>query len=117
MTPVLGSCPGGWNLTQRIVRRAAALLEWPACHFEGLQVLRYAAGAEYLPHHDYFSAVRGASLRYGGQRVAMLLMYLNTPALGGATAFPKVQTEVRACKGQAVFFSYPVADASSCTLH
>ncbi|NCW57916.1 MAG: 2-oxoglutarate-dependent dioxygenase, partial [Gammaproteobacteria bacterium] len=51
------------------------------------------------------------------QRVASLVMYLNTPPRGGATNFPDVGLEVAAVKGNAVFFSYDKADPSTGTLH
>jgi prolyl 4-hydroxylase len=104
-------------LVQRIIRRAAFVLCWPAANFEGLQVLRYTVGSEYRQHDDFFRATHDAVLRCGGQRVATLLMYLDTPPRGGATAFPRVHTHVRAHQGQALYFSYPVPDATSRTSH
>lgn len=104
-------------LVQKIIRRAAIVLDWPATNFEGLQVLRYPVGGEYQQHDDFFRAAHGAALNFGGQRVATLLMYLDTPAGGGATAFARVHTHIRAHQGQALYFSYPVPDATSRTSH
>lgn len=107
-------------LIARIEARIAALLNWPVAWGEGLQVLRYGPGAEYLPHHDYFDPARkgsGAVTRHGGQRVGTLLLYLNTPARGGATSFPDAMIEVAAVKGNAVFFSYDRPQAATLTLH
>ena len=76
-------------LCARIEARIAALLSWPLENGEGLQVLRYRPGAEYKPHYDYFDPAQPgtpAILRRGGQRVASLVMYLNSPAKGGARA-------------------------------
>ncbi len=70
---------------------------------EGLQVLRYGPGAEYRPHYDYFDPEQPgtpAILKRGGQRVASLVMYLNTPTRGGATTFPDAQARGRAGQGQ-----------------
>jgi prolyl 4-hydroxylase len=100
---------GEYGLLRRIEQRIAELLRWPATHGESMQVLRYAPGAEYRPHHDYFEPnAPGATavLRRGGPRVATLLMYLKSPAKGGATTFPDVGFEVAPIKGNAVFFSY-----------
>ena len=45
----------GENALIKVVEaRLAALFDWPVDHGEGLQVLRYRPGAEYLPHYDYF---------------------------------------------------------------
>jgi len=107
-------------LIQRLENRIAALLRWPVRWGEGLQVLHYGPGAEYRPHHDYFDPKHPgteAVLRRGGQRVGTLVMYLNTPARGGATTFPDVLLEVAAVKGGAVFFSYDRPHAVTRTLH
>ena len=111
---------GETALVERIERRIADLLHWPVDHGEGLQVLRYRPGAEYRPHHDYFDPAQpgtAAVLKRGGQRLATLVMYLNTPEQGGATTFPEAGLEVAAVKGHAVFFSYPLPDPATRTLH
>ncbi|MDR6992684.1 prolyl 4-hydroxylase [Luteimonas sp. 3794] len=107
-------------LCARIDARIARLLDWPLDHGEGLQVLNYGPGAEYRPHHDYFDPAEPGSqvhLARGGQRVASVVMYLNTPKRGGATTFPDVHFEVAAVKGNAVFFSYDRAHPMTRTLH
>jgi prolyl 4-hydroxylase len=111
---------GESTLCERIETRIAALLNWPVVNGEGLQVLHYRPGAEYKPHHDYFDPAQpgmAAVLKRGGQRVGTLVMYLNTPLQGGGTVFPDVQLEVAPIKGNAVFFSYERAHASTRTLH
>ena len=107
-------------LCTRVEARIAALLRWPVENGEGLQVLNYQPGAEYKPHHDYFDPSQpgmAAVLRRGGQRVASLVMYLNTPTRGGATVFPDVALEVAPVKGNAVFFSYDRPHEVTRTLH
>ncbi len=108
------------ELCTRIEARIAKLIDWPVDHGEGLQVLRYMPGAEYQPHFDYFDVNHGATpniLKRGGQRVATLVMYLNTPQAGGATTFPDAGLSVQAHAGGAVFFSYAKPDPSSLSLH
>ena len=107
-------------LCERIEARIGALLNWPVINGEGLQVLHYRPGAEYKPHHDYFDPTQpgmAAVLARGGQRVGTLVIYLNTPERGGGTTFPDVALEVAPNKGNAVFFSYDRAHASTRTLH
>ena len=107
-------------LVERIEARIAALLNWPADHGEGMQVLRYAPGAEYKPHYDYFDPHEPGTpviLNRGGQRVASLVMYLNTPPRGGATIFPDVGLSVAPQRGHAVFFSYARPHPDTRTLH
>ena len=111
---------GETPVCQRVEARIAALLNWPVVNGEGLQVLHYRPGAEYKPHHDYFDPAQpgmAAVLQRGGQRVATLVMYLNTPQQGGGTTFPDVSLEVAPIKGNAVFFSYDRPHAATRSLH
>lgn len=111
---------GGNPLCARIEARIAELLAWPLENGEALQVLRYGPGAQYRPHHDYFDPDMpgtAATLARGGQRVASLVIYLNTPLRGGATTFPDAKLEVAAVKGNAVFFSYDRPHPMTRTLH
>lgn len=104
----------------RLEARIAALLKWPLENGEGLQVLRYGPGAEYKPHYDYFDPAHSGTptiLKRGGQRVASLVCYLNTPERGGATIFPDVQLDVAPVEGNAVFFSYDRPHPATRTLH
>lgn len=108
------------EICKRIEARIAALVNWPVENGEGLQVLRYLPGAEYLPHYDYFDprhASTPAILQRGGQRVGTLVMYLNTPAGGGGTIFPDVGLEVAPVKGNAVFFAYDRPHPMTRSLH
>ena len=107
-------------LISRIEARMAALLDWPLENGEGLQVLRYGPGAEYKPHYDYFDPAQPGTptiLKRGGQRVASLVCYLNTPARGGATVFPDLHLDVAPVKGNAVFFSYDRPHPMTRSLH
>ena len=107
-------------LCARIEARIATLLNWPLQNGEGLQVLHYHPGAEYKPHYDYFDPEHSGTpsiLQRGGQRVATIVMYLNTPKRGGGTTFPDVHLEVGPVKGNAVFFSYDRAHPATRTLH
>lgn len=111
---------GEGELVSRIEARIAALVGWPVENGEGLQILRYLPGAEYKPHYDYFDPKQPGTpriLERGGQRVATLVTYLNTPKKGGATTFPDVAVEVAPIKGNAVFFSYDRPHPNTHTLH
>ena len=107
-------------LLERINRRIAAVTRWPLANGEPLQILHYGIGAEYQPHYDYFSLEDAGTptlLAHGGQRVATLIVYLNTPEAGGATIFPDVGLEVAPIRGSAVFFSYDHPGPDTRTLH
>ncbi|GAB2552823.1 2OG-Fe(II) oxygenase [Rhodanobacter koreensis] len=103
-------------LIGRIEQRLASLLGVPVNHGEGLQILHYLPGQEYEPHYDWFDpdqAGYGAVTAIGGQRIASVVMYLNTPEQGGGTAFPEIGLTVTARRGSAVYFAYEGGDRSS----
>lgn len=111
---------GEFPLCERIERRLAALVQWPYENGEGLQVLRYRHGAQYVPHYDYFDPAQPGTPRIlarGGQRVGTIVMYLRTPERGGGTVFPDIGLEVAPVKGAAVFFAYDRPHPDSKTLH
>ena len=79
-----------------------------------------ASALSYEPHYDYFDVTDPGTAKLvatGGQRVATLITYLNTPDAGGATIFPDLGLEVAPIKGNAVFFSYDRPVADTLTLH
>ncbi|KAF8058887.1 P4H3 [Scenedesmus sp. PABB004] len=79
---------GGDPVVRRVEERVAMVTMLPAGHAEGMQVLHYAVGQTYEPHHDYFS-FEGRDAN-GGNRLATVLMYLAAPTSGGETVFPRV---------------------------
>jgi len=112
--------PAEFPICARLEARLAKLLDWPLENGEGLQILRYRPGAEYKPHYDYFDPAEPgtpAILKRGGQRLASIVCYLNTPEAGGATVFPEGGIEVAPVRGNAVFFSYDRPHPSTRTLH
>lgn len=106
-----GACfkRGENQLLKTIEKRISQLVNCPVSHGEPIQVLKYASGAEYEPHFDYFDPKdpgNEKSLQMGGQRFATIVMYLNDVEVGGSTVFPKIGLDVLPKKGNAVFFSY-----------
>ena len=109
-----------YPVVERVEKRLAELLKWPFENGEGLQVLRYRTGAQYVPHYDYFDPAQPGTAKIvqrGGQRVATIVMYLRTPERGGATIFPDIGLEVQPVKGSGVFFSYDRPHPDTKTLH
>ena len=112
--------PAEFPVCARLEKRIAELVGWPLENGEGLQILRYGPGTEYRPHYDFFDpqeAGTPAILKRGGQRVASLVCYLNTPEAGGATVFPDIGLEVAPVQGNGVFFSYDRPHPATRTLH
>jgi prolyl 4-hydroxylase len=103
------------ELIHRIDVRASALMRLPEDHGEGLQVMRYRVGGEYMPHFDYFQPGEKGSqphLASGGQRVSTLIMYLDDVEAGGETIFPRIDFSYVPRKGQGLYFEYTAADGS-----
>ncbi|MGH8159301.1 MAG: 2OG-Fe(II) oxygenase [Rhodanobacter sp.] len=103
-------------------RRISEIMGIPLENGEGLQVLHYAPGGEYKPHWDFFppdNPGSAAALATGGQRVATMVMYLNTVHVGGSTLFPKIGLEIIPKPGSAVCFEYVNASGQldESTLH
>jgi prolyl 4-hydroxylase len=101
-----------------VENRIAALAGVGVYNLEDLQVLRYKQGGFYRPHFDYFSLEHEGSatlLSRGGQRVATVIIYLNTPRAGGETVFPNIPLTVNAEAGKAVHFKY--TDSNVASLH
>ncbi len=73
----------------------------------------YERGQLYAPHFDAVEAHAPAGrlfLQNGGQRVATLLTYLNTPQHGGCTAFPTLGLRITPRQGTALLFFPATAD-------
>jgi prolyl 4-hydroxylase len=103
------------ELVQRIDARTAAIMRLSEEHGEGLQVMRYGVGGEYMPHFDYFAPDQKGSAPHiasGGQRVSTLIMYLDDVAAGGETIFPRIDFSYVPRKGQGLYFEYAAADGS-----
>ena len=106
---------GEHPLIAKIEARIAQAVGVPVEHGEGFQVLNYQPGGEYQPHFDFFNPGRSGEARQlevGGQRVATMVIYLNSVQAGGATGFPKLGLEVAPIKGNAVFFVYKRPDGT-----
>ena len=108
------------DLVTCIEQRISNLTGLPVEHGEGIQILRYDIGQEYRKHYDYFNPERETTphhIKRGGQRIATLLMYLNTPDGGGATTFPHAGISVHANEGNALLFRYDTPTPATKTLH
>lgn len=71
------------------------------------QVARYTDSQRYVEHYDGVDPHTDAGRAFcanGGQRVATVLVYLNDVAEGGATAFRRVNFEMKPVKGKALIF-------------
>ena len=107
---------GEMNVVTEVIRgRIAAATKLPVPLFEPSQVLHYAVGQRFKPHHDFLDpdnpAYRDSLTRFG-QRIATFLIYLNDGYEGGETSFPKVGLNYRAQQGDALFFANVTQDGA-----
>ena len=102
-------------LTEVIRQRIAAATSLPVPLFEPSQILHYAVGQRFKPHHDFLDPANPAyndSLATFGQRIATFLIYLNDGYQGGETSFPKIGLKFRAEQGDALFFANVTRDGA-----
>lgn len=97
------------DLVLEVIRaRISTATRLPVPLFEPTQVLHYAVGQQFRPHHDFLDpATPGFAehLRLYGQRIATVLVYLNDGYSGGETAFPKLGIDFRGNAGDALFWT------------
>jgi prolyl 4-hydroxylase len=101
--------PAETDLVARLDRRVSEIMNLPAQHGEGFQVLHYLAGGFSAPHFDFLipsNAANQASIARSGQRVSTLVIYLNDVESGGETLFPETGLSVVPRRGHAVYFEY-----------
>ncbi|KAA0167723.1 hypothetical protein FNF31_00658 [Cafeteria roenbergensis] len=91
-----------------LAEKIAALTGKPSPTQEPAQVCRYLHGQRYASHFDAFDLTNEpgrACARTGGQRVATVLIYLNTVEDGGGgTDFPKLSKRFFPKRGTALVF-------------
>ena len=104
------------NMVTEVLRqRISAATKLPAPLFEPSQVLHYAVGQRFKPHHDFLDPDNPAyqdSLARFGQRIATFLIYLNDDYDGGETSFPAIDLKFRARQGDALFWANVTQDGA-----
>ncbi|MAP67453.1 MAG: hypothetical protein CMF80_07135 [Candidatus Marinimicrobia bacterium] len=96
------------NITKKIAERIAKIVNIPLSHAEIYQVIYYDETQEYRSHYDGWlhnnSEKSNRCMKYGGQRVATALCYLNDVEEGGCTGFPRLKIEVPPKQGKLLIF-------------
>ena len=105
---------GEMNVVTEVIRqRISTATRLPVPLFEPSQLLHYAVGQRFRPHHDFLDPDNPAyrhTLDHFGQRIATFLIYLNDRYEGGETSFPKINLKFRASQGDALFFANVTPD-------
>jgi prolyl 4-hydroxylase len=109
--------PVAQKVFDKVVELSGKTLE----NCEDLQVVRYQPGTYYKAHHDSCCDNSEGCLgfsRQGGQRVATLLIYLNSEFTDGETHFPNYgDLKLKASPGSAIFFRPLAAEVNKCHPH
>jgi len=93
-------------IVEMIRGRIANAIKAPLPCLEASQVLNYAPGEEFAPHHDFLDEkAMSEEIAMRGQRAVTALVYLNDQFEGGETAFPELGIEHRGKAGGALIFS------------
>jgi prolyl 4-hydroxylase len=105
---VLGFTFSSFDLVMVAVRvRIAAAIGVPHDRLEPSQIMHYAPGQQFRPHHDFLDPdVPGLAVELAarGQRIATFLIYLNDAFEGGATEFPVVRVTYKGQRGDGLAF-------------
>lgn len=111
------------DVVSEVIRnRIATATRLPVPLFEPTQVLHYAVGQRFEPHHDFLDPANPAyveNLAKFGQRIATFLVYLNEEFEGGESSFPAAGLQHRGTTGDALFFANVnrAGDPDPSTLH
>jgi len=102
--------------------RITSATRLPEHIFEVPQVMHYAVGQEFVPHHDFLDPRQpgpAADIARRGQRMGTFLINLNDDFEGGETAFPEAGIAHRGKTGDALFFANVTPDGrpDPLTLH
>lgn len=98
-----------------LLARAELLTGVQLEHFEEPQIVRYEIGQQFSWHEDALPAPVVKAAGAAGNRVATLLVYLNSlpSSAGGATCFQHLNLQVRPEAGKALLFFPCFADGKS----
>lgn len=96
------------KITSSVGEKIANIVGIPLMNAEAYQIVYYDEKQEYRQHYDSFdhdsSEKSLRCLKYGGQRMATALCYLNTVEEGGGTKITKLNIETTAVKGKMLVF-------------
>jgi prolyl 4-hydroxylase len=105
-------------IAQKVFQKVLELTGKSIENCENLQVVRYQPGTYYKAHHDSCCDDSEGCLGFakeGGQRVATLLIYLNSEFTDGETHFPDHgELRLKADPGSAIFFRPLARDVNKC---
>ena len=107
------------SVTKNVADRISNVVGIPLSHAEIFQVIYYDETQEYRQHYDGWlhnnSEKSNRCMKYGGQRMATALCYLNDVEEGGCTGFPRLNIEVPPEEGKLLIFHNVIKDSGKDT--
>jgi len=104
-------------VAQKVFTKALEHTDKTLDECEDLQVVKYEPNTYYREHHDSCCDGSQGCLDFekdGGQRVATLLVYLNSDFEDGETHFPNLDLKLKAEPGSAILFRPLGTDEAKC---
>jgi prolyl 4-hydroxylase len=104
-------------VAQKVFAKALEFTGKTLAECEDLQVVKYDPGTFYREHHDSCCDGTQGCIDFekeGGQRVATLLVYLNSDFKDGETHFPKLNLKLKADPGSGILFRPLGSDEAKC---
>ena len=95
------------EVVSNMIKRVGDVVGLNMRHSEHLQVANYGLAGQYEPHYDHATFEQPKTFKkYGGNRIATMLMYMSQVERGGSTVFTNTGTGVtiKAEKGSGVFW-------------
>ena len=104
-------------VAQKVFAKALEHTDKTLAECEDLQVVKYEPNTYYREHHDSCCDGSPGCIDFekeGGQRVATLLVYLNSNFTDGETHFPNLDLKLKADPGSAILFRPLGSDEAKC---
>ena len=96
------------KITKKIAMKVSIILNIPLKNAESFQAIHYDVSQRYNQHYDGYKKEDTEKcrrcLKFGGQRIATALLYLNDVEEGGGTSFPNLNIVSKAKKGKMIVF-------------
>jgi len=104
-------------VAQKVFEKALEHTGKTLAECEDLQVVKYVPNTYYREHHDSCCDGSQGCIDFekdGGQRVATLLVYLNSDFTDGETHFPNLDLKLKADPGSAILFRPLGSEEAKC---
>ena len=103
------------EISKKIFDKVEKFTNISSLQYEVSSITHYSVGQQFKLHGDYFelseTEVLKTKLKYGGNRIGTIIIYLNNVENGGETFFPWIPEYVTPSPGDLVYFKYDYPNA------